>query len=374
MTKNNENEDEEQKKKNKKTVEKENLESSDLEFDSEGLHIQDGKDALTLDACSTGSLGLDVLSGGFSSGVMQLWGPPSIGKTSLLLMMAGEFQAKHKYHECRVYLWLTEGRWNPRLLSMAPKLKMESPTELIDGTKKARSIFRLCRPKSGEKMYDFILRTIKNDKIRFMHIIDSSDGIKCEANEGKTMSAAEKTAATASLNTKFLREASVYVSHHNHILAYTNQVRDKISTGGPSHVSGVGKQKSGGNSIQHYSSFSLDFDKLWTDLYIYENPNDTKSKIIGHIMSAKLEKVSNSGNRLSKAQIPFIYDHGIDREREIATLSEAYGLIKRKGAWFEMNGENIAQGQVKFIQLLKENKELSSKLEVEIRKLSGLTI
>lgn len=350
---------------------KENIEIKPLEYDAEGLHIIRGSDACKIPAYSTGSLGLDILSGGFGPGVVQMWGPDGIGKSTLLLIMAGEFQAKHNYEKVRVFNFVTEGRWNPRLITMAPKLKMDSSSEK-DENKKPQSIFDISRPKNGESMYDFILKRIKTEVPHFM-IIDSSDGIICKANEGKTMSDSEKTAATATLNTKFLREASVYANLYGHVIAYTHQIRDKISSA-PTHVSGVGKQRAGGHAVEHNANIRMEFDKLWSDLYIYENPSDTKSKIIGHTMSIKLAKLSNSGNVHSKASVPFIYNHGIDLEREIATLAEAYGLIKRKGAWFEMNGANIAQGQNKLIQLLKENKELSSKLELEIRKLSGLSI
>lgn len=351
---------------------KENLEIKELEFDEDGICIQDGADALNLKPFSTGSLGLDILTGGITNGIIQAWGPDGIGKTSLYLIIGGEFQAFHNYENCRVYLHATEGRYNPKLCTMAPKLKMIA-NDGDDKTKDGQPspIFRITRPKSGEKMCDWILRTLMQDKIKFFHIIDSIDGIESEVNDGKTMSDADKTAATATLMTKFLRRASSYANHYNHVIACTQQVRDKISQG-PTHVSGVGKQKSGGHALDHYSNLRLGFEKLWTDLYIFENPNDTKSKVIGHTMSMKLEKVSNSGNVNSKALVPFIYNHGIDREREIATLSEGFGLISKKGAWYAMGGENIAQGQNKLILLLKENKELANKLETDIKNITGV--
>lgn len=350
---------------------KENLEVKDLEFDADGIFIQDGSEINKICTYSTGSLGLDILTGGFSPGVMQAWGPDGIGKTTLLLIMAGEFQKANNYENCRVYLWATEGRYNPRLCTMAPALVMDSPTETLPDSKTPRPIFRVSRPKSGEKMYDFILKTLKQDKIKFFHIIDSSDGIKSEVNDEKTMSEAEKTASTATLNTRFLKEASVLANHYGHVIAYTHQIRDKISQG-QTRVSGVGKHHGGGHIVDHMANLRLGFEKLWTDLYIFENPNDSQSKKIGHIMSMVIEKTSNSGNVHNKASVPFIYNHGIDKIREIATLSDAYGLISKKGAWYTLDDKNIAQGYNKLLQFLKESPEVLKRLESEIRQTAGI--
>lgn len=364
---------------------KENLEIKDLEFDTEGLHIQDGKDVIHLVAIPTGSLSLDVLlGGGYNAGVMQAWGPDRVGKTTLYLIMAGNFQKFYNYEKCRVYIHCTEGRYNPRLLKMAPLLQMESPTETVEvelmekaenkGKKRGtipRPIFRITYPKSGEKMYDFILKTLKQDKIKFFHIIDSSDGIRSEVNEGKMMSDPEKTANIASLNTRFCKDASVYANHYGHIIAYTHQIRDKISTG-YSQVSGVGKQRAGGHAVNHYSNLRMNFENLWSDLYIYENPSDVKSRKIGHMMAITLDKVSGSGNVFSKLRIPFIYDQGIDKIREILSLSEAYQLVERKGASYTLNGENIGIGENKALDYLRKHPDAAISLEEKIRQFAGI--
>jgi len=356
---------------------KENLEIKELEFDSEGMYVIDGTDPIENKTISTGSLGLDILTGGIGSGVVQLWGPDGIGKTTLLLIMGGEFQKFYNYKFVRVYLHATEGRINRKLEKMAPNLKMvtESEEDLTQDEKGKiipAPIFRMSRPKSGEKLFNGILKTLKQDKVKFFHIIDSIDGIQSEVNDNKTFSDAEKTASTATLLTRFLKEASAYANHYGHIVAFTHQVRDKINQGGMSHVSGVGKQKAGGHAIDHYSNLRLGLEKLWTDLYIRENPSDNHSKVIGHIMSMKLEKVSNSGNVHSKASVPFIYDHGIDHEREIATLADGYGLIQKKGAWYALDDKNIAQGYNKLIEYLKSNKDIAERLEKEIKKMVGI--
>lgn len=361
-------------KKNNKA--RENLDIQDLEYDSEGLHIIDGDEVNKSEVISTGSLSLDVLlNGGYNSGFIQLWGPNSIGKTTLALNMGAQFQKFYNYENVRCYYHAVEGRWNPRLLSMVKDMQMFSPTETFidekDGKEKPRPIFRLSKPKNGETMYDFILKTVKQEKIKFFHIVDCIDNIKSVVNEGKNLSDAEKTASIATLNTRFGKEASIVTNHYGHVVLLIHQIRDKMQMGG-SHVSGVGKQRSGGHMIEHIANLRLNFEKLWTDLYILENPSDPKSKIIGHMMRTTIDKVSSSGNRFQKLDIPFIYDKGIDRVREVASIGIGLEIITKDKNTYSFNKEKLGVGERQLLQSLKENDSLTNELEKEIRKLAGI--
>lgn len=354
-----------------KKKEKEDLEKTDLEYDSDGIFIQDGSEALSRTVYSTGSLGLDILTGGFSPGLVQLWGGDGLGKTTLALIMASQVQKALNYENVRVYLHATEGRWNPRLLQMVPDMKMDSPTEKTP-TGAPRPIFRITYPRSGEKMYDFILKTLSQEKIKFIHIIDSLNHLPCECNADKTMSDADKTASIASLNTKFFQKGSILLNVFGHCVFAISQIRDKLDMGN-ARVSGAGRHHGGGNIVNHASNLRLGLEKLWTDLMINENPNDSKSRVIGHIMSMKIEKTSNSGEAHSKARVPFIYNHGICLEREVASLGEAFGIISKKGNTFSYGGENIGVGVKQLVQFLTEHKDVSVKIAAEIKKMAGVT-
>lgn len=347
---------------------KEDLTIKELEFDAEGINIKDGNDPVFSQLYPTGSLGLDVLIEGFTPGVIQLWGPDGVGKTTDALIMAGEFQAALGYDKCRVYLHAAEGRYNARLLQMAPKMKMLAKTEKTPGGE-PRPIFRISMPKSGEKMFEFIQRTLQQDEIKFFHIVDSVDNIKCEANEGKTLSEDDKMAATATLLTRFLRNATVYMNHYGHVVLFIHQVRDKISQG--MGMPG-GKRHAGGNMVNHNANLRLGFSKLWSDLYINEQPSNPKSKIIGHMMEVKVEKANTSGNSFSGVRIPFIYNHGIDKVREVLALGLAYGLIEKKGSWFAYNGENVGQGENATLDFLRKNAPIVGAIEQNIRETAGI--
>lgn len=352
---------------------KENLELKELDFDENGLSVINGTELERAQFISTGSLGLDILTNGQPKGVIQAWGPDGIGKSTLLLIMAGEFQKAHDYKKIRVMWHAAEGRYNEGLIKMAPALKMltSDPKEDLDGNGKPANIFKITLPKSGEVLCDYILRTLKQDKIKFFHIIDSIDGLQSIVNADKTMSENEKTASTATLMTKFLKQASSYANHYGHVIACTQQVRDKISSA-PTHVSGVGKQRAGGHALDHNSNLRMSFQKLWTDLFINEDPSNTKSKIIGHKMRIKLEKVSTSGNVHAEVDIPFIYDHGIDRVREVAILAVPLALVQKEKNTYLYKGEKMGIGEKQFLQHLKDNPKIVNELEKEIKKTVGI--
>jgi recombination protein RecA len=336
-----------------------------------------GDNIAKIDVISTGSLTLDVLlNGGFHPGFIQLWGPNAIGKTTLALQMAARYQKFYNYENVRVVYHSVEGRWNDRLLLMVPDLLQSSPTKTFidpkDKKEKPLPIFFVNRPTSGEQMYGDILKRLSQENVKYFHIVDCVDNIKSEANFGKTISDAEKTASIASLNTRFGREASNIGNNFGHAIVLIHQVRDKIQTQGQSHVSGVGKKRSGGHMVEHIANLRLLIEKGYPDFFLRDDPNNNKSKVIGHIMSITLDKVSTSGNRFDIAPVPFIYDKGIDRIREIADLSEGFGLVKKKGAFYAYEGENIAQGQKQFIKYLTENKEFAQLLETKIKETANI--
>lgn len=342
-----------------------------IEFDENGLHFEDGRDIKALEMISSGSLNLDVLTnGGFTFGIINLIGQPGIGKTVLALIMAGNFQKFFNYENVVVIHWLTEGRFNIKLASMAPNLKMESPTQK-DENGNPLSIFKKVYPKSAEQMYDYMLKSVQNDKTHFFHIIDSADGLKSLNDLGKNFEEGEKVAVIAKLNSQFCRDSSMYFNMNKHVCLVCHQQRDKISTG-HSRVSGSGKAVSSGKALPHYSNLKINFSDLWSELLINEDPNDGKSKVIGHTMEAKLEKVSTSGASNQKVPIPFIYNHGIDLVREVRDLAEANGLIKKSGNTYSYDDEKLGIGEKQLLKSLKDNPKLVETLEKEIRKLAGI--
>ncbi len=62
-----------------------------------------------------------------------------------------------------------------------------------------------------------------------------------------------------------------------------------------------------------------------------------------------------------------MYGEGISKTGEILDLASNYGLVEKSGAWYSYNGDRIGQGRENAKNFLKENPEIASKIEKEIR-------
>ena len=116
----------------------------------------------------------------------------------------------------------------------------------------------------------------------------------------------------------------------------TSQVRDKVNTYSP--TGNAGKSASGGNAPKFYSSLTGEIKTPWTETYIYEDPSDKKSKIIGRHVEIKLVKTFNetSGTLVS---YPVKNGHGVWWQYEAMQHAITWGLVEKKGAHYNFTQE-----------------------------------
>jgi recombination protein RecA len=73
-----------------------------------------------------------------------------------------------------------------------------------------------------------------------------------------------------------------------------------------------------------------------------------------------------------EAEFDIMYGEGISREGDLIDLGVNKNLVEKSGAWFSYKNERIGQGRENAKQFLKENKDVATKLETELRKELGL--
>jgi recombination protein RecA len=155
---------------------------------------------------------------------------------------------------------------------------------------------------------------------------------------------------------KALRKLTGVISKTGTVAIFINQVREKISQNA---YQGPPETTPGGRALKFFSSIRLEVRKGEA----IKGPN---AEIIGHIIKVKVVK-----NKLAPpyktAQFELIYGKGINRIGEIFDLAVELGIIKRAGSWYSYNNEQLAQGKEKSLDYLKENPELLSKIEAEVR-------
>jgi recombination protein RecA len=75
-----------------------------------------------------------------------------------------------------------------------------------------------------------------------------------------------------------------------------------------------------------------------------------------------------------EAEFDMMYGEGISREGDLLDLGVLHEIIEKSGAWFSYKGERIGQGRENSKQFLKDNKDIMTKLDAEVRKKLGIAV
>ena len=74
-----------------------------------------------------------------------------------------------------------------------------------------------------------------------------------------------------------------------------------------------------------------------------------------------------------EAEFDIIYGEGVSREGDLLDLGVAHNVVEKSGSWFSYKGERIGQGRENVRQFLKDNPDIRSRIDTELRRTLGLT-
>jgi recombination protein RecA len=121
---------------------------------------------------------------------------------------------------------------------------------------------------------------------------------------------------------------------------------------------------SGGRALKFYSSVRLDVRKI-------DNLKDG-TEVVGSRVRAKIVK-----NKLAPpfrlAEFDIIYGKGISKEGSLLDVGVDLEIVKKSGAWFTYEGEQLGQGRENARQFLAEHTDIAQEIERRIREAVGLT-
>jgi recombination protein RecA len=164
----------------------------------------------------------------------------------------------------------------------------------------------------------------------------------------------------ARLMSQALRKLTGIVSKSRTCLVFINQIREKIGV-----MFGNPETTTGGRALKFYSSVRVDIRRIGAikdgDAVV---GNRTKIKVVKNKTAAPFRE----------AEFDIMYGEGISREGDLLDLGVTKEIVEKSGAWFSYKGERIGQGRENVKQFLKENKDLTAKLEAELRQALGLKI
>src|SRR6266567_1641831 len=119
----------------------------------------------------------------------------------------------------------------------------------------------------------------------------------------------------------------------------------------------------GGRALKFYSSVRLDIRRVESIKDGAEvTGNRTRVKVVKNKVSAPFKM----------AEFDIMYGKGISREGSLLDVAVDLGIIKKSGAWFTYEGEQLGQGRENAKQFLAENLDLMVEISEKIRRAVGI--
>jgi recombination protein RecA len=156
----------------------------------------------------------------------------------------------------------------------------------------------------------------------------------------------------ARLMSQALRKLTANLNKSNTICIFINQLREKIGV-----MFGSPETTPGGRALKFYSSVRLDIRRI-------ESIKDA-AEVVGNRTRVKVVK-NKVAPPFRQAEFDIMYGKGISREGSLLDVGVDLGLIKKSGAWFTYEGEQLGQGRENAKTFLGENAEIMVEISERI--------
>ena len=290
---------------------------------------------LGIESIPTGALSLDLALGigGLPRGrIVEIFGPESSGKSTLAMHVVAEAQR------------------NGGICAYVDAEHAMDPTY-------ARAIgvnvddLLISQPDTGEQALEIADMLIRSGAIDVI-VIDSVAALTPRAEIEGEMGDSH-VGLQARLMSQALRKLTGTLSKSNTIAVFINQLREKIGV-----IYGSPETTPGGRALKFYSSVRLDIRRT-------ESIKDG-ADIIGSRTRGKVVK-NKCASPFRQAEFDIMYGTGISREGSLLDVGVDLGLIKKSGAWFTYEGEQLGQGRENVKTFLRENPQLMAEIDDRVR-------
>ena len=334
-----------------KLVEKEGMENKNKALDAALAQIERAfgkgsimklgqREALEIEAVSTGSLGLDIALGigGLPKGrIVEIYGPESSGKTTLALHCVAE--AQKKGGACAFID--AEHALDP---AYAKKLGVDIDNLLIS------------QPDAGEQALEIADTLVRSGAIDVL-VIDSVAALvpraELEGEMGDSLPGLQ-----ARLMSQALRKLTASISKSNTLVIFINQIRMKIGV-----MFGSPETTTGGNALKFYASVRLDIRRI--------GALKDKDEVVGNATRVKVVK-NKVAPPFKVVEFDIMYGEGVSKVGELIDLGEKAGVVEKSGSWFSYDGQRIGKGRENAKNYLKEHPEAAQAIEQKVRANAGI--
>ena len=295
---------------------------------------------LPIDVIPTGSVALDVALGigGLPRGrIIEIYGPESSGKTTVALHAIANAQA-----EGGICAFIdAEHALDP---DYAGKLGVNTDELLVS------------QPDNGEQALEIADTLVRSGALALI-VIDSVAALTPRAEIEGEMGDSH-VGLQARLMSQALRKMTGALKSANTTAIFINQLREKIGV-----MFGSPETTTGGRALKFYSSVRLDVRRI-------ETLKDG-SEMVGNRTRVKVVK-NKVAPPFKQAEFDIIYGEGISREGSLIDMGVTNGIIRKAGAWFTYEADQLGQGKENARNFLKNNPKIAEEIERRIRAALGV--
>jgi recombination protein RecA len=288
----------------------------------------------------TGSIALDVALGigGLPRGrVVEIYGPESSGKTSVALHAVASAQ---KNGGIAAFVD-AEHALDPEY---AKKIGVDIDALLVS------------QPDTGEQALEITDMLIRSGAIDVV-VIDSVAALVPRAEIEGEMGDSH-VGLQARLMSQALRKLTGAINQTKTTAIFINQLREKVGV-----MFGSPETTTGGKALKFYASVRLDIRRIETMKDGTEAVgNRTRVKVVKNKMAPPFKV----------ADFDILYGQGISREGGLIDMGVEQGFVRKSGAWYTYENDQLGQGKENARTFLKENPDMANELEKKIKEKLGV--
>jgi recombination protein RecA len=288
----------------------------------------------------TGSISLDIALGigGLPRGrVVEVYGPESSGKTTIALHAVANAQ---------------------RAGGIAAFIDAEHALdpEYAKALGVATDELLVSQPDTGEQALEIADTLIRSGAIDVI-VIDSVAALVPRAEIEGEMGDSH-VGLQARLMSQALRKIAGALNHSKTTAIFINQLREKIGV-----LFGSPETTTGGKALKFYASVRLDIRRI-------ETLKDG-TEAVGNRTRIKVVK-NKCAPPFRQAELDILYGEGISREGGLIDMGVEHGFVRKSGAWYTYEGDQLGQGKENARKFLRDNPDLADEIEKKIKEKLGI--
>ncbi|MCU0283389.1 MAG: recombinase RecA [Candidatus Nanopelagicales bacterium] len=293
-----------------------------------------------IDVIPTGSIALDVALGigGLPRGrVVEIYGPESSGKTTVALHAVASVQ---------------------RGGGIAAFIDAEHALDPVYAQKLGVNLDDLyvSQPDTGEQALEIADTLIRSGAIDLV-VIDSVAALTPKAEIEGEMGDSH-VGLQARLMSQALRKMTGAISNTGTTAIFINQLREKIGV-----MFGSPETTTGGKALKFYASVRLDVRRIET---LKDGTEPVGSRTRVKVVKNKVAPP------FKQAEFDILYGIGISREGGLIDMGVEQGFVRKSGAWYTYDGDQLGQGKENARAFLRDNPDLADEIEKRIKEKLGI--